>query len=89
MLNDEISGTQTFISTPDAATFGAWLKTTRRARDLTQRELAGRLGCAEITIRKIEGDQLRPSKRLVELLLEQLQVPQGEQEALMELARRR
>jgi len=42
-------------------TFGAWLKTRRRACDVTQKELARAVGCAEITIRKIEADQLRPS----------------------------
>ncbi len=48
-------------------TFGAWLKTRRRDRDVTQKELARAVGCAEITIRKIEADQLRPSKHLARI----------------------
>lgn len=73
-------------STPP--TFGAWLKTRRRACDMTQKELARAAGCAEITIRKIQADQLRPSKHLAGVLLETLQVASGEQPALMQLARR-
>ncbi len=69
-------------------TFGNWLRLRRRAHDLTQKELAQRAGCAEITIRKIEADQLRPSKHLAGVLLGTLQVARGEQPALMQLARR-
>lgn len=89
MLTSNLPDVTASMLTFDRATFGAWLKTTRRAHDLTQRELAGHVGCAEITIRKIEADQLRPSKHLVDLLLEQLWVPRAEQEVLMRLARRR
>jgi DNA-binding XRE family transcriptional regulator len=41
--------------------FGIWLRRRRRALDLTQAELAQRVGCATITIRRIEADDLRPS----------------------------
>jgi len=77
------------MSITDATTFGGWLKSNRRAHDLTQVQLAQRVGCAEITIRKIEACHLRPSKHLVGLLLEELQVPRGQREPLMQLARRR
>ena len=40
--------------------FGHIVKEHRRARDLTQAELARRVACATITIRKIEADALRP-----------------------------
>jgi len=69
-------------------TFGAWLKTRRRDRDVTQKELARAVGCAEITIRKIEADQLRPSKHLARGLLNELHVHPDEHDALMALARR-
>lgn len=72
----------------NSETFGSWLRTRRRARDMTQKELAQCAGCAEITIRKIEADDLRPSKHLAGVLLETLQVALGEQPALMQLARR-
>jgi|GEM_PF-1540970 len=41
--------------------FGTIIKEHRRVLDLTQAELARRVGCATITIRKIEADTLRPS----------------------------
>ena len=69
-------------------TFGAWLKMRRGALDLTQKELAQQIGCAEITIRKIEADELRPSKHLAGVLLATLQVSRHEQPELLALARR-
>ena len=70
-------------------TFGSWLKMRRRALDVTQKELARRVECAEITIRKIEANHLRPSKGLARALLKKLNVPLAEYEALIQLARRR
>jgi ribosome-binding protein aMBF1 (putative translation factor) len=71
------------------ASFGNWLKTRRRALGLTQDELAHQVYCAEITIRKIEADQLRPSKQLAELLVSALQVTATEQAMFVQLARQR
>ena len=71
----------------DLGTFGEWLKSTRRAHDLTQKELAQRVSCTEITIRKIEADELRPSKRLTALIMVELQVPEPQREMLLHLAR--
>ena len=45
----------------EAPTFGQVVKERRSAMGLTQTELARRVGCAAITIRKIEADGLRPS----------------------------
>lgn len=42
-------------------TFGQWLKQRRKALGLTQKELAQRAGCAEISLRKIEAGDLHPS----------------------------
>ncbi|MGB4975383.1 MAG: helix-turn-helix transcriptional regulator [Anaerolineae bacterium] len=36
-------------------TFGQWLKQRRKALGLTQKDLAQQGGCAEVTLRKIEG----------------------------------
>ncbi len=36
--------------------FGAWVRRRRKALDLTQAALAQRVGCAEVTIRKLEAD---------------------------------
>ena len=40
--------------------FGQLIKDHRKVLDLTQAELARRVGCATITLRKIEADSLRP-----------------------------
>src|SRR5262245_21332637 len=48
----------------EITSFGAWLRRARKATDLTQAELAQRVGCAEGTIRNLEADALRPSKQL-------------------------
>ena len=44
------------------ASFGAGIRRRRKALDLTQTEVAERVGCALGTIRKIETDERRPSK---------------------------
>lgn len=77
------------MNEPPSPSFGAWLKAQRHARDLTQKELAARLACAEITVRKIEANRLRPSKHLAQLLVQKLGVPRAERADLVLLARRR
>jgi len=72
---------------PETNAFGAWMRRRRRELDLTQEELARRVGCARITIRKIEAEQLRPSQQMAELLREQLGVPSGEREGFLRFAR--
>jgi len=71
------------------ASFGNWLKLRRRTLGLTQDALARQVFCAEITIRKIEADQLRPSKQLAELIVNALQVTLTEQALFVQLARQR
>src|SRR5215216_3757691 len=62
----------------DSASFGVLVKRHRKALDLTQAELAGRVGCALGTIRKIETDERRPSKQVAARLADQLQLaPEG------------
>ncbi|MDP1635266.1 MAG: AAA family ATPase, partial [Gallionellaceae bacterium] len=48
--------------------FGYWLRRRRKALDLTQEALAQRVCCSGFTIRKIEADERRPSRRLAERL---------------------
>jgi len=48
--------------------FGRMVRERRRALDLTQEELARRVGCAAVTIRKIEYDEIRPSVQIAERL---------------------
>src|SRR5512139_1177271 len=68
-------------------TFGAWVRHRRRELDLTQEELARRVGCARITIRKIEAEQLRPSKQMAALLLEHLGLAPRDREDFLRFAR--
>ena len=73
----------------ETKSFGEWLRHRRRELDLTQEELARQIGCARITVRKIEADQMRPSKQLAELLMDQLRVAADERENFMRFARGR
>jgi predicted ATPase/DNA-binding XRE family transcriptional regulator len=67
--------------------FGAWLRRRRRLLDLTQAELAQRVGCAVVTIRKLEADELRPSKQMAERLAQCLEVISEEYERFTAFAR--
>jgi predicted ATPase/transcriptional regulator with XRE-family HTH domain len=69
------------------SSFGKWLKQRRQQLDLTQRELAAKVGCAVVTLRKLEADEIRPSKQLVEKLAEELELPPAEQRAFLNAAR--
>src|SRR5262245_39341075 len=69
------------------ATFGSIVKEHRQRLGLTQAELGRRVGCAPITIRKIETDTLRPSVQIAEHLAVALNIPEEEQLAFIRLAR--
>src|SRR5215216_4340709 len=68
-------------------TFGRWLKSRRKARDLTQRALADRVSCSVETVYKIEAGQRRPSAQIAQLLSAELGVPDSEREAFVQFAR--
>lgn len=68
-------------------TFGPWLKRRRSGLGLTQAELGRRVGYAKGTIRKIEADELRPSRQLAEKLAEELNIPPEERAAFIRFAR--
>src|SRR6188474_1762210 len=55
--------------------FGNWVKRRRKALDLTQQELAQRVGCSLATIVKIESEERRPSRQISQLLAEHLEIP--------------
>ena len=57
------------------SSFGQFVRQRRRELDLTQEELARRVGCAAITIRKIEADDARPSVQIAERLAMALAIP--------------
>ncbi len=68
-------------------TFGQLVKARRRELGLTQDELAHRVGCAPVTLRKIEYDDLRPSVQIAERLAMALNIPLEERAAFVRLAR--
>jgi predicted ATPase/transcriptional regulator with XRE-family HTH domain len=58
--------------------FGYWVRRRRKSLDLTQEELAQRVGCALVTLRKIEADERRPSPQMAERLAHGLALPPSE-----------
>ena len=67
--------------------FGEWVRRQRRGQDLSRKVLASQVGCAEITLRRIEAGSLKPSRELAGILLAKLGVPDGELEAWIHFAR--
>ena len=67
--------------------FGGWVKERRRALGFTQDSLAALVGCATVTVRKIEQDSLRPSRQMAELLAVHLDVPPPDRPAFVGAAR--
>src|SRR5919197_6378386 len=71
----------------DNRAFGRWLKQRRKALDWTQDDLARRVGCAVVTIQKIEAGALRPSRQVAERLADQLGIAPDRRAAFVEAAR--
>lgn len=67
--------------------FGYWLRRRRKALDLTQEALAERASCSVFSIRKVEADERRPSRRLAERLAASLAIPDGERRNFLDAAR--
>ncbi|MGW8251297.1 MAG: helix-turn-helix domain-containing protein, partial [Anaerolineales bacterium] len=67
--------------------FSEWLKRRRKALDLTQDELAQRVGCSVGAIRKIETGDRRPSKQLAGLLANALEIPDEDRQTFIRVAR--
>lgn len=68
-------------------TFGLWVRQRRRGLDLTQQELARRVGCSVVTIRKIEAEERRPSRQIAELLAESLEISPDDRPRFLKFAR--
>jgi predicted ATPase/DNA-binding XRE family transcriptional regulator len=73
----------------ELVSFGELLCRRRRALDLTQQQLAERVGCATTTIVKFENETRRPSREMAERLAEILQVSVVERAAFLQAARRK
>jgi predicted ATPase/class 3 adenylate cyclase len=69
------------------ASFGSWVRRRRKALDLTQEDLAQRVGCALDSIRKIESGARRPSRQVAERLADHLDVPADMRVAFLQSAR--
>jgi DNA-binding SARP family transcriptional activator/predicted ATPase/transcriptional regulator with XRE-family HTH domain len=67
--------------------FGTWLRRQRRALDLSQQAFARQVGCAAVTLRRIEAGTLKPSKELANLLLDKLGIPESERSQWISVAR--
>jgi predicted ATPase/DNA-binding XRE family transcriptional regulator len=71
----------------DGVSLGYWLKQQRKARDLTQADLARLVGCAAVTIRKIEAGVLRPSRQVAERIADIAELASAERAAFVTWAR--
>jgi predicted ATPase/transcriptional regulator with XRE-family HTH domain len=69
------------------ASLGIWIKRRRKALDMTQQELAQRVGCSLSLIFKIESDARRPSRQVAELLAEHLEIPADQRALFLKVAR--
>jgi predicted ATPase/transcriptional regulator with XRE-family HTH domain len=69
------------------ASFGYWLTRRRKALRMSRAELARRVCCAAITLRKIEEDARRPSRQIAAKLADHLAVPGGESATFIRVAR--
>lgn len=67
--------------------FGPWLRKQRRNLDLSRQAFANQVGCAEVTVRRIEAGTLKPSKELASILLEKLGIPETERRQWISFAR--
>lgn len=75
------------VSMHDPSSFGRWLQKRRKTLDITQEELAKRVGCALSTIRKIETGERRPSRQITGRLADQLGLTPEERSTFMRAAR--
>ena len=67
--------------------FGRWLKQQRKRSDLTQAELAQKIGCSTINIRKIESDERKPSRQVALLIAGIFQIPEKDRAGFLQFAR--
>jgi DNA-binding SARP family transcriptional activator/predicted ATPase len=67
--------------------FGVWLRKKRRALDLSRQAFANQVGCAEVTLRRIEAGTLKPSRELAGILVEKLGIPESERSPWVSFAR--
>src|SRR5215510_2475782 len=69
------------------SSFGYWIRRQRKALDLTQQALADKVGCSVAAIKKIEGEERRPSRQIAERLADVLGVTLDQRAIFLEVAR--
>jgi predicted ATPase/transcriptional regulator with XRE-family HTH domain len=67
--------------------FGEWVKRRRKSLDLTQKELAERVGCSIAALQKIERDERRPSRQMAGRIIDFLEVSPEQHSILLKIAR--
>ncbi len=67
--------------------FGEWLRQRRKTLDMTQEELARRVGCSVSALRKIEAGERRPSRQVAERLAETLAILPEDRALFLKVAR--
>jgi predicted ATPase/DNA-binding XRE family transcriptional regulator len=70
----------------EMCSFGEWVRRRRKLLDLTQQTLANLVGCAIVTIKKIEQDERRPSRVMAERLADSLSISVGDRTAFLQAA---
>ena len=68
------------------ASFADWVRQRRQLLGLTQVDLARQVGCALVTIKKIEQETRRPSREMAAVLADRLAIPAAQREAFFRLA---
>ena len=67
--------------------FGEWLRRRRKGLGLTQQQLASKIHCSTVALKKIEAEERRPSAQMVERIAEVLDIPHLEQIPFLRFAR--
>jgi predicted ATPase/class 3 adenylate cyclase/DNA-binding XRE family transcriptional regulator len=67
--------------------FGEWLRQRRSALLLSREDLAHQVGCAVVTLRKIEADERRPSQAIAERLADLLELSGDDRMVFIQVAR--
>jgi transcriptional regulator with XRE-family HTH domain len=75
------------MTDPTEFSFGTWVRRRRKALDLTQAALANQVGCAEVSIRKLEADAFRPSYEIAARLAICLEIPADDRKLFLQVAR--
>lgn len=71
----------------DSTTFGSWLKRQRQHLGITQADLAHEVGCSIHLVRKVEANERRPSKQMVERIADYVGVAPSDRVAFLRFAR--